>query len=261
MYYGTIISAAASVVDNGHRYNLIWDADPILVQKQSMALDEITITSNKTSTLYITEIFVVSGIVENDDYGSISGSSSQKVLYGNDLQVPFSVSAKDGYYFTEWSSLDNVATVAVGPSGYPEVSNIAKDCQIEAHFDEIEYTVTVSVNGIRNTINYTISSPSFTLENPSRENYDFIGWTGSNGSTPEETITIEQGTTGNKTYVANFRLKTVEIETNTFSPVILIAIIGGSILALIGTMFIILFAAKRRRKKQEGSGTIKILNK
>ena len=47
----------------------------------------------------------------------------------------------------------------------------------------------------------------FTLPTPVRDGYEFSGWTGSNGDTPEKTVTIPAGTTGNLTYIANWPKK------------------------------------------------------
>ena len=44
----------------------------------------------------------------------------------------------------------------------------------------------------------------FTLRNPTKTGYTFIGWTGSNGTIPQTTVTIAQGSTGNREYTANW---------------------------------------------------------
>ena len=57
-----------------------------------------------------------------------------------------------------------------------------------------------------NPSRYNIETETFTLQSPSKEGYEFIGWTGSNGDVPQMTVTIEKGSTGNKTYRANFEV-------------------------------------------------------
>ena len=72
------------------------------------------------------------------------------------------------------------------------------------------YNVTIDCNGgdgVGDT-SYTIERETFTLDTPEREGYTFKGWTGSNGTTPELTITIEKGSTGDKNYTANWIGKT-----------------------------------------------------
>ena len=48
------------------------------------------------------------------------------------------------------------------------------------------------------------ASSTIILNNPTKDNFRFVGWTGSNGDTPQMTLIIETGSTGNRTYVANF---------------------------------------------------------
>jgi len=58
-----------------------------------------------------------------------------------------------------------------------------------------------------NPATYTIESENITLNNPAdgtKLGYVFAGWTGSNGSTAEKSVTIAKGSTGNKEYVANY---------------------------------------------------------
>ena len=52
---------------------------------------------------------------------------------------------------------------------------------------------------------YTEQTDTFTLNNPTRFGYQFLGWTGSNGNIPQKTVTIEKGSSGNKTYIANWK--------------------------------------------------------
>ncbi len=84
---------------------------------------------------------------------------------------------------------------------------------IKVYYTIEEYDITYDLaggklpNGKENPISYTVND-SFVLEMPEKEGYTFIGWTGSNGNTPEKTITIAKGTTGNKEYKANFTINT-----------------------------------------------------
>ena len=76
----------------------------------------------------------------------------------------------------------------------------------------VKYTINYNLNGgIFDAYNYiykkysAISLP-YTLSVPKREGYVFIGWTGSNGNTPQKNIEISKGTTGNLEYNANWLL-------------------------------------------------------
>ena len=69
----------------------------------------------------------------------------------------------------------------------------------------ISYTITYTGSvSISNPASYTVETATITLNNPSKSGYTFTGWTGSNGTTPQTTVTIPKGSTGNKSYTQNW---------------------------------------------------------
>lgn len=72
----------------------------------------------------------------------------------------------------------------------------------------IDYTITCDVNGgnplSNQKTNYNIESSAITLPLPTCKGMEFIGWTGSNGTDSQKTVTIAKGSTGNKSYTANW---------------------------------------------------------
>lgn len=60
---------------------------------------------------------------------------------------------------------------------------------------------------------YTVAD-SFTLPTPTRTGYTFTGWTGSNGTTPQKTVTINKGTRGNLSYTANWSANQYSVTFN-----------------------------------------------
>lgn len=70
------------------------------------------------------------------------------------------------------------------------------------------YSITYNLNdGVLVVVNpefYTLFSEDITLNNPTKETYEFIGWTGSNGETPQLTVTIGSGSCGDLEFTANF---------------------------------------------------------
>ena len=62
-------------------------------------------------------------------------------------------------------------------------------------------------DGSHNPGTYAEISLPFSLSVPTKDGYEFIGWTGSNGDTPELEVRISKGTTGNLNYKANWNLK------------------------------------------------------
>ena len=75
----------------------------------------------------------------------------------------------------------------------------------------IDYKITYTLNGgaiSGNPASYNVESEDITLKNPVKTGHTFTGWTGSNGSTPQKRVTITSGSTGNKTYTANYSVNT-----------------------------------------------------
>ena len=81
------------------------------------------------------------------------------------------------------------------------------------------YTITYVLDGgtHENPTTYYEDTRTFTLENPRKIGYTFIGWTGSNGEIPELTVTIPTGSTGDRTYIANYEENVVDVFPKVFS--------------------------------------------
>lgn len=57
-----------------------------------------------------------------------------------------------------------------------------------------------------NASSYTENTETFTLTNPTKEGYEFLGWTGTGiGNIPVREVTIEKGSTGNKEFTAKWK--------------------------------------------------------
>ena len=69
------------------------------------------------------------------------------------------------------------------------------------------YNISYNYNGGTNPGNpatYNTNTNTFKLKNPTKIGYTFKGWTGSNGRTPQTSVSISKGSTGNKSYTANW---------------------------------------------------------
>jgi uncharacterized repeat protein (TIGR02543 family) len=71
---------------------------------------------------------------------------------------------------------------------------------------EITYNLNDGIVSQDNPESYDVETETFTLTNPAKENYIFTGWTGSNGTTPQTTVSIPKGSDGDKSYIANWVL-------------------------------------------------------
>ena len=105
---------------------------------------------------------------------------------------------KPGYDFVNWYAGDNV---------YNFDTPLTEDVELIAKFNLIAYNITYELDGgsvSGNPTTYNVETETFTLKNPTKDGYTFSGWTGSNGSKLQTTVTIEKGSTEDKTYVAHF---------------------------------------------------------
>ena len=59
---------------------------------------------------------------------------------------------------------------------------------------------------------YTILTPTFTLQRPDKVGYDFEGYTGTGLSGKTLDVTIKKGTTGDKSYTANWEAQAYDVE-------------------------------------------------
>ena len=105
-----------------------------------------------------------------------------------------------GYTF-KYFSLDK-------ESGYIINTPITKNIKLYAVYDKDSYNITYNLNGgsleEENPNTYSVDTNTFTLNNPKKTGYRFVGWTGSNGSSPQIEVKITKGSTGNKEYTANY---------------------------------------------------------
>lgn len=89
-----------------------------------------------------------------------------------------------------------------------------------ATWTPINYTISYDLNGgavtVSNPTSYNVETPTFTLNNPVKLGYVFVGWTGSNGTTPQKSVSIYKGSTGNKSYKANWTAADIGYTVNHY---------------------------------------------
>ena len=76
------------------------------------------------------------------------------------------------------------------------------------------YTISYDLNGANepgNPASYTMKSSDITLINPTRIGYTFAGWTGTGLMGRIQTLTISTGSTGNRSYTANWQTVTYKV--------------------------------------------------
>lgn len=134
--------------------------------------------------------------------------------YDAGSSVTLTATVKNGYTWSKWtwtgsgSSTNQTFTFTIN-NAYQFVANSTANT----------YSITLDENDGNelSDITYTVETETFNLPTPTRTGYNFIGWTGSNGTTLQTTVSIAKGTTGNKSYTANWELKKFNINTNCSS--------------------------------------------
>ena len=68
------------------------------------------------------------------------------------------------------------------------------------------YAITLDTSGgnALDNIRYTVKSDPIILPTPTRNGYEFVGWTGEGIVNPQTEVIIPTGSTGNKAYTANW---------------------------------------------------------
>ena len=130
---------------------------------------------------------------------------------------------RTGYEFVGWT-LDGSGMIPATPLiiYYGTTGNL----HYKAEWRLAEYTITMDLDGGsgQEKVVYTITDEDFELPTPTRNGYEFVGWTGERITTPQTSVKIPKGSTGNKAYTANWKVirYTITLVTN-----------GGAVIASI----------------------------
>ena len=125
----------------------------------------------------------------------------KEVTYGDPIGELPPDPSKEGYDFEGWEDEN-------GEEVTPDTI-ITGEKEVKAKYTPIKYNITYDLrdgslpSGKENPEEYTIED-EITLVNPTKEGKTFAGWTGSNGTSLQTRVTISKGSTGNKSYTANY---------------------------------------------------------
>ncbi len=144
-------------------------------------------------------------------YVTAGGTNVDALTYTIEDAITLGSTTRTGYTFAGWkvtTANGNWTANATYTAGQQIPAGMYGNVTLTAQWNVVEYSITYDLDGgtvsSANPTKYTIESADITLNNPTKANYVFVGWTGSNGTTPELTVTITKGSTGNKTYRANW---------------------------------------------------------
>lgn len=113
-----------------------------------------------------------------------------------------------GYTFKGWYN---------GTEKYTFTENVTESITLKAMFDGPDsYTITYNLDGgtATNPSSYTVESDSFMLNNPTKDGFEFIGWSGTDLSGEQNMfVSVPKGSTGSRTYTAHWKEITLETQT------------------------------------------------
>ena len=143
-----------------------------------------------------------------------NAGSSEVYFYTVEQTVTLPTPTRTGYTFLGWTGegittpQPNV-TIPKGSTG---------DKRYIENWELTEYNITMDLNGGsgETTLLYTVIDDEFALPTPTRNGYEFVGWTGEGITTPQTSVKIPKGSTGNKAYTANWQVieYTITLDTN-----------------------------------------------
>ena len=154
-------------------------------------------------------------IAYNITYNLAGGSvaSANPTTYNIEQTFTLVNPTREGYNFAGWTGtgLDAASTsvtVATGNTG---------DRSYTATWTPIVYNITLTLDGgtATNPATYTIESADITLNNPTKTGYTFKGWKLNGTGDAMMEVTIAQGSTGNKAYIATWQINQYTITFNS----------------------------------------------
>ena len=166
-------------------------------------------TGDRTYTANWQVIEYTITLLEMDGAGT-----SEALVYTVEQPVTLPTPTREGYAFLGWTVNSDMAPqlTVVLPQG--SIGNKT----YTANWELTGYTVTMNLNGGsgETTLLYTVEDEEFALPTPTRNGYEFVGWTGEGIIMPQLNVTIPTGSTGDKAYTANWQVieYTITLDTN-----------------------------------------------
>ena len=177
----------------------------VVIEKGSTGDREYKATwnQNASDTYTLTVVKGTTGIVD-----VLAGG-----IYEAGQEITLEYTLEDGYEFASWISSE------VNVDENNKFIMPSKDVNVTANAKVITYNIGYEglegADEVNNPLTYDVTSATITLNNPTKAYYTFKGWSGAGLEGDENlTVTIAQGSTGDKTYMANWTLASYTITYN-----------------------------------------------
>ena len=137
--------------------------------------------------------------------GTYAEAETEFPLYGEiDQEVTAEPKDYAGYVLNE--AISEMSKML--EQAYPDEAGEPVVTELTLYYDLETYTITYDLaggaleTGKTNPETYTVETETFTLNNPVLAGYTFAGWTGTDLETATVDVTIEKGSTGDRSYTA-----------------------------------------------------------
>ena len=182
-----------------HGYEFVgWTGEGIIMPQLNVTIP----TGSTGNKAYTANWKVIEYTITLDTNGG-PNVSPIKYTVEDSFTLPYPL--RPGYEFAGWtldgSGMLPATTLIIyyGTTG---------DLHYKAEWRLAEYTINMDLNGGsgKEKVVYTITDEDFELPTPTRNGYEFVGWTGERITTPQTSVKIPKGSTGNKAYTANWKV-------------------------------------------------------
>lgn len=202
-------------VRNGYKF-VGWTSDGMTVPQEIVTIHQ----GSMGFRMYTANWKVIEYTITLDTNGG-PAVSPIKYTVEDSFTLPYLL--RTGYEFVGWT-LDGSGMIPATPLII--YYGTTGDLHYKAEWRLAEYTITMDLDGGsgQEKMVYTMTDEDFELPTPTRNGYEFVGWTGERITTPQTSVKIPKGSTGNKAYTANWKVirYTITLVTN-----------GGAVIASI----------------------------
>ena len=174
------------------------------------ATTEVTITKGSTGDRTYTANYTLTEykISYITDGGVFADGVASPTLYTVEDAFSIPTPTKTYYNFNFWVDSD-------GAHAYTIVPGTTGDKTLTASYTPKYFAISYDLadgslaEGVTNPASYSIESQKITLNNPTKTGYSFVGWSGTGIDGLASDVTIIQGSTGDRSYVASWTLANV----------------------------------------------------
>ena len=186
----------------------------------SSATKSVTVAKGSTGNRSYTANWSANGYTVSFNYnkpttdGSIAnGTTSSKSVTFDSTYGILPAPTLNGYTFAGWYTAATNGTKVSDTTKYTTAGNST----LYAHWNLNTYSISYTLNGgsvSGQPTSYNVNTATFTLPTPTKTGYTFTGWTGSNGTTAQKSVSITKNNTGNKSYTANWSINSYYLDLN-----------------------------------------------